>query len=277
MIDTELKLVLAHKPPLFNVPPGWHIVTTDPDNKKDFYVEDTSIIKKDGNIDCLSEYAYLFCLAKKLKLMPEIKIIKLVQYRKILSTTKIFNMYAIDQWGVTYITQKNFESHGLKLDAMMQENGWGLLLPPIIQFNDNNWIRPTVLHNYSHNHCIEDILRFTIDAINSEELTRKDADDFLNNQRLITGSMSLGVYPTEMFIKMYEKVEKIVLYHYAHGWVKNNDPYNYRNLCFCTERILSYLLLKELNTRNIGIPNNNSYLITITEEEKFTRGEKTNS
>jgi len=39
MIDTELKLVLGHKPPLFDVPPGWRILTTDPDNKKDFYVE----------------------------------------------------------------------------------------------------------------------------------------------------------------------------------------------------------------------------------------------
>ena len=104
MIDTELKIVLGHKPPLFDVPSSWHISTTDPNNKKDFYIEDNSIIKKDGNIDCLAEYGYLFCLAKKLKLMPEIKIIKLVQYRKILSNTKISNIYGIDPWGINYIT-----------------------------------------------------------------------------------------------------------------------------------------------------------------------------
>ena len=156
----------------------------------------------------------------------------------------------------------------------MQGNGWGLLLPPIIEFNDNNWIHPTVLHNYSHNHCIEDILRFTIDAVDSKELTRKDADDFLNCRGLIYGGMSLGVYPTELFIKIYDQVERIVMYHYAHGWVKSNDAYNYRNIGFCTERMLSYLLLKELHNRNIGIPNNNSHLIIITQEEKFAVGEK---
>ena len=279
MIDTELKLVLGHKPPLFDVPSGWHISTTNPNNKKDFYIEDNSIIKKNGDIDCLAEYGYLFCLAKKLKLMPEIKIIKLVQYRKILSNTKISDIYGNDPWGINYITQENFKlyQYESKLDIMMQGNNWGLLLPPIIEFNNNNWIHPTVLHNYSHYHCIEDILRFTIDAIKSEELTRKDADDFLNDQQLIYSGMSLGVYPTELFIKIYEKAERIIMYHYAHGWVKSNDPYNYRNMAFCIERILSYLLLKELNTRNISIKNNYSNLIIITEEEKFTRGEKTSS
>lgn len=274
MINTELKLVLGHKPPLFDAPSGWHILTTDPDNKKDFYVADNSQIKKDGNIDCLGEYGWLFCLAKKLKSMPEIKTIKLVQYRKILSMYKVEPIGIGPESKANYMTQENFKPYESKLDAMMQGNGWGLLLPPIIEFNNNNWIHPTVLHNYSHNHCIEDILRFTIDAVDSKELTRKDADDFLNCRGLIYGGMSLGVYPTELFIKIYDQVERIVMYHYAHGWVKSNDAYNYRNIGFCTERMLSYLLLKELHNRNIGIPNNNSHLIIITQEGKSARGEK---
>ena len=97
MNNTELKIVYGHKPPVFDVPSDWKILTTDQkiSNEKSFYVDDDSIWKNDNNSDVLSEWSYLIPLAKKLKTMPEIKTIRLAQYRKLVSNVGIKNRFFI--------------------------------------------------------------------------------------------------------------------------------------------------------------------------------------
>jgi hypothetical protein len=85
-----------------------------------------------------------------------------------------------------------------------------------------------------------------VDAIRCGELSNSDADVFLNYDKFMIGGIGLGVFPVQTFIKVMEKIENIVNYHYTHGWVKRLDKYDSHNMAFCIERLSSFFLLNEL-------------------------------
>lgn len=231
----ELKVIIAHKTPVYDYPADWQIVTTDL-SESGFYVPDNSKIKQDNNHHVLSEFGYLIHLAKKLKTMPDIQTIRIIQYRKIVSNQFIKEIVVDNQSNVV-IHRDFFQKYNLDQITTPTQN---FLLSSVYQLKKN------MLHNYSVYHTTEDILSFMIDAIRCGELSNSDADVFLNYDKLIIGGIGLGVFPTQTFIKIMEKIENIVNYHYTHGWVKRLDKYNSHNMAFCIERLSGFFLLKEL-------------------------------
>jgi len=278
-VGTELKIVYGHKPPMFDVPSDWKLLTTDPTNnsEKSFYVDDDSIWKRDNNFDILSEWGYLISLAKKLKTMPEIKTIRLAQYRKIVSNVRLKNSVVDSGSGLNVIQKKYLESYRIDAITRAIDSNYIIsqcfVLDPYVTIG-SGLLFSTTLGHYHHHHHIEDLLRFTADAIASEEISELDANLFLHMNKGIYAGMGLGVFPAVNFIQHMEKLEKILNFHYANKWKKRSDSYQYRNLGFCLEKISSYLLFKELSELGIKWKSVLGHMIVISDDDIYHRGIK---
>jgi hypothetical protein len=272
MNNTEFKIVFGHKPPMFDVPTDWKILTTDKkiSNEKSFFVNDDSVWKNDNNSDVLSEWSYLIPLAKKLKTMPEIKTIRLAQYRKIVSNVKIKNAI---QDAKQFLNKKE-DLMSYDINNITQAGNSNYLISQAYEIYYFDTIQRTVLSQYQAAHHIEDLLRFTADAIACGEISELDANLFLHMNKFIIGGMGLGVFPAANFIKHMEKLEKIVSFHYVNKWKKRSDSYQYRNLGFCMERMSSYLLLKELSDLSIKWKSVLGNMVIISNENVYQRGTK---
>ena len=273
--DSELKIVYGHKPPMFDVPSDWKILTTDSSNvnQNSFYVDDNSIWKRDGNQDILAEWGYLILLAKKLKTMSEIKTIRLAQYRKIICNVRIEN--SVLHSGHTIVQKKYLNPYNI--DAITRSNNSNYMIPQCVVLDPyvtygSGLLFSTILGAYHHHHHTEDLLRFTADAIACEEISDLDANLFLHMNKLIYGGIGLGVFPAVNFINHIEKLEKIVSFHYANKWKKRSDSFQYRNLGFCLEKISSYLLFKELSELGIKWKSVLGNMIIISDDNIYRPG-----
>jgi hypothetical protein len=257
---------------MFDVPSDWKILTTDHANnsEKSFYVDDDSVWTKDNNFDILSEWGYLISLAKKLKTMPEIKTIRLAQYRKIICNVRIKN-------SVVHFNQFLNKKEDLKsydINTITQAGNSNYLISQSYEIYYFDTIHGTSLSQYQNAHHIEDLLRFTADAIACEEISDLDANLFLHMNRFIIAGMGLGVFPAVNFIKHMEKLEKIINFHYANKWKKRSDSYQYRNLGFCLERMSSYLLFKELSELGIKWKSVLGNMVVISNDYVYRPGTK---
>lgn len=269
MIDTELKIVIGHKPPVFDTPTDWKILTTDPNNTEDFFVDNYIILNCAEDMHVLGEYGYIIALAKKLKTMPEIRTLRLAQYRKIVSNTLLQSSRLSDDINNSYLIDiEKFSMYHQSLSEITRPNGSGFLIPNLIKIY-------TTLYQYARSHYMEDILLFTADAIECHVLSREQAAEFLHTNTLVVTGMSLGVYPCDFIIECFEKIEKIVLHHYNNKWIRREHSYQYRNLAFCIERLLSYFLLQKLQKLNINADNVSGSLYTITDDQNYVAGTKT--
>lgn len=269
MINKELKVIIAHKTPDYDVPADWQIVTTDP-SKVGFYVQDDSKIRQDNNHDVLSEFGYLIPLAKKLKTLPDIKTIRIAQYRKVVSN-KFLKETVMNQLVHAVIHKHTFKKYDLNQITTPTQ---GILLSSVYNFtkivdNSSTSLWKNILHNYSNIHITEDILSFVVDAIRCGELSNFEADFFLNYDKFLIAGIGLGVFPSEMFIKIMEKIENIVNYHYTHGWIKRQGSYDSHNMAFCIERLSSFLLLKELFDLKIDYKKVSGYTTIISEDGNY--------
>lgn len=274
MNDQELKVIIGHKPPTFDVPLDWQIITLDHTNKKDLFIEDDSIWSKNSHGDVLAEFSYLIPLAKKLKTMPQIKTVRIAQYRKVVANAEHVNLNkevafsdfhvikkaAFGKFDLNKITQP--ESHGfLFSECLMIKPGYRTLR----LFN-------TLTDQYVQHHHLEDFLRFVADAVHCEVLTEDEANLFLHMNKMIIGGIGLGTFPTDSFIAVMDALEKTITHYYTNSWIQRKDSYQYRNISFLSERLSSFLLMKELDKKNIKLFSALGRLFLITEEGKYTVG-----
>lgn len=269
----EIKVIIGHKPPVFDFPSDWHLVTTDSNNKKDFFVEDNSIWTKNGDDNCLSEYSTLIPLAKKLKSMPEVKTIRIAQYRKVVSKSLLVPcMYRLRS-NFYLFKKQDLKFYDFDEITKLPQNDF--LLPSFFTVNsklEKAYQFETILHHYKTCHYIEDLLGFLKDAVVCGGITVDDADAILHSNKFLIGGMGLGVYPTDFFIKVCEQAEKIAIFYYHNSWIKRNDNYQCRNLGFLLEILTSYLVLKELKTRSIDITTVLGYVMIISNDYNYQIG-----
>lgn len=276
MIQHELKVVIGHKPPTFDLPYDWHIITTDSNNKKDFFVEDDFIWTKKGHRDAFGEYSDLIPLAKKLRNYSNIHNIRIAQYRKVVVNANLVNMNQT-QWFKDFhlIKKQNFKKFELNHVTQPESNEFLFSECLVLRHDYNNpRLFTTLLDHYEQNHYIEDFLRFVADCINCEVLSSEDANLFLHMNKMIIGGIGLGSFPIKVFLSVMQKVETAVSHYYTHSWIKRQDTYQYRNVCFLCERLSSFLLMKELDKRDIKLQTALGRLFVITEEGKYTLGGK---
>lgn len=261
MINTELKIVIGHKPPLFDVPPGWHVLTTDPDNKTDFYVADDYVWTKNGDADSLSEFSYLIPLAKKLKAMPEIHSVRIAQYRKMICNSDFARNIGITP---RYLfTPKELEKYSIEEITKSRDK---FLLSIYYEFAIN------LIDHYNRSHLIEDLLKFLLDAVKCGVIDNEQLVKILNSKALLVGGIGLGVYPKDVFVKILEQAEKAALFYYKESWIKRTDNYQYRNIGFLLEILTGYLVYKELHGRGTDIASVGGCLIVVDENKQYVLG-----
>lgn len=276
MNQHELKIVIGHKPPTFDLPPDWHIVTTNPDNKANFFVEDDFVWTKNGHRDAFGEYSDLIPLARTLRHCEDLQNIRIAQYRKVVVNADHVSMNQT-QWFKDFHIIKKQDFKKFELNHTTQPESHGFLFSEclILKHEYNNpRLFTTLLDHYEQNHHIEDFLRFVADCINCEVLSSEDANLFLHMNKMIIGGIGLGSFPIPTFLSVMQKVETAVSYYYANSWIKRQDSYQYRNVCFLCERLSSFLLMKELDKRNIKLQTALGRLFVITEQGTYTLGGK---
>jgi hypothetical protein len=113
------------------------------------------------------------------------------------------------------------------------------------------WHRRGYLKEYARDHCVEDLLRFTGEAVDQGVLQRREALAFFREDVIVPGGVELGVYPAPFWLDCTAKVERVVRGCVArHATVR--DGYQARLWSFCAERLGSYLLLKRLRAEVSG-------------------------
>lgn len=275
-ITQELKVIIGHKPPTYELQPDWHIVTTDSNNKTDFFVEDNYIWTKNGHRDAFSEYSDLIPLARKLRDFPDLQKIRIAQYRKVVVNASRVNMNQT-QWFKDFYIIKKQDFKKFELNYATQSESHGFLFSECLVLKhgySDLRLFTTLLDHYDNNHYIEDFLRFVADCIHCEVLSSEDANLLLHMNKMIIGGIGIGSFPIEVFLSVMQKVEKAVLHYYTNSWIKRQDRYQYRNIGFLCERLSSFLLMKELDKRNIKLQTALGRLFVISEEETYTLGVK---
>jgi hypothetical protein len=115
------------------------------------------------------------------------------------------------------------------------------------------WHRRGYLKEYARDHCVEDLLRFTGEAVDQGVLQRREALAFFREDVIVPGGVELGVYPASFWLATTESNERVVRACVGkHATAR--DGYQARLWSFCSERLGSYLLLKRLRAEVAASP-----------------------
>lgn len=271
--DKELKVIIGHKPPVFEPPSDWRILTKDLNNSKDFFIEDNNIWTKDGNQDALGEYSDLIVLAEKLEHMPEISSVRIAQYRKIVINSKrISSLGPSDDSGYIPISKNTFKKLDLNVITTPLNNGFLISDFLVLKKYESETIFNTLLNAYNNSHYIEDFLRFVADCVTCKVLNRQEANLLLHMNKMIVIGIGIGTFPTTSFLSIIKKVKTAITYYYENSWVKRDEEYQYRYIGFCAERLSSFLLMQELYKNNIKPDLASGKIAVITDEKKYNVG-----
>ena len=104
--------------------------------------------------------------------------------------------------------------------------------------------RMTYLRQYVRTHHVEDLLRLTAIAVELGVIEKAEVESFLEEDNLITGGIELGVYPAQFWLRATNSVETVIRECVrSHPGVRSGVQA--RSWSFCSERLGSFLLLKE--------------------------------
>lgn len=104
---------------------------------------------------------------------------------------------------------------------------------------------------YASAHKFEDFLRYVALALELGVLTDgSDAEQFMLNDVLIPGGVELGVFPYNVIMKIGSDLEMVAMEYCQRHRPVDVGLYNRRAVSFCSERMGSYLLLKQMAHMN---------------------------
>ncbi|HQX08375.1 MAG TPA: hypothetical protein PKZ19_16405, partial [Zoogloea sp.] len=108
-----------------------------------------------------------------------------------------------------------------------------------------------LFHQYALAHELVDLLDYTSLAIKSGFLSKAEAADFVKEQVIIPGGSELGIYPRQWLgetLSMLSTLGQTFLETYE-SRVSRYNSYQVRAVGFLSERLGSFLLMRELNRR----------------------------
>ncbi len=133
----------------------------------------------------------------------------------------------------------------LSIDETRPNEGLNFLLPAAILFPEG------IVAQYSTAHHIIDLLDYLSIAVQFGVISPPEVNKFIAEQVLIPGGCECGVYPTKWLTETLLKLEIIGReFITQHGdRISQYDSYQVRAVGFLSERLGSFLLLKELAGR----------------------------
>ena len=180
---------------------------------------------------------------------PNATRIGICQYRKFVSRRRISGVRDPRYRVMDVVPQHQLA--GDRLDAVLRPGDATFLVSKPRRFTRVPWHERGYLREYARDHCVEDLLRFTGQAVDEGALERREVATFFREDVIVPGGVELGVYPAPFWLESTAKVERVVRTCVArHATVR--DGYQARLWSFCAERLGSYLLLKRLRAEVSG-------------------------
>lgn len=172
---------------------------------------------------------------------PQATRIGICQYRKFVSRHRISGVRD-PRYRVMDVVPKTALA-GDRLDAALRPGDATFLVSAPRRFTRVPWHRRGYLKEYARDHCVEDLLRFTGEAVDQGVLERGEVSAFFHEDVIVPGGVELGVYPAPFWLDSTEKIERVVrACILSHATVR--EGYQARLWSFCAERLGSWLLLK---------------------------------
>jgi len=174
---------------------------------------------------------------------PDATRVGICQYRKFVSNQRISGVRD-PRYRVMDVVPKSMLD-GPRLGAALWPGDAELLVTAPRRFTRVPWHRRAYLKEYARDHCVEDFLRFTGEAVDQGVLDRREVLDFFREDVIVPGGVELGVYPASFWRASTESVERVVRACVSRH-ATTRDGYQARLWSFCSERLGSWLLLKRL-------------------------------
>jgi hypothetical protein len=181
-----------------------------------------------------------------LKHHPDVKRIGVCMYRKFVSRRRISGVPAEDNWMMDVISDADFQKESI--DSMMAPGDQAFLIGQTCGFAANGESAGYLLH-YSHSHHVEDLLRFTSEAVELGVLDATEVASFFDEKVFLMGGIELGVFPADFWLATVSAIESVI-WACVRRYPVQREGYQTRAWAFCAERLGSYLLLKHLKAQN---------------------------
>ena len=170
---------------------------------------------------------------------PEATHVGLCQYRKFVSNRRL-SWRAAKSYSSMDLVAPSVLTRSLLDEAMRPSSDW--LLSPT--FSLSSWRKSSdYLTQYGRAHQVEDLLRFTAEAVEHQVLDKAEAVAFLAEDTLLPGGIELGVFPARFWIENVTAIENVVRV-CVRRFPLAHQGYDARAWAFCAERLGSYLALR---------------------------------
>jgi hypothetical protein len=179
-----------------------------------------------------------------LKHRPEVRQVGICQYRKFISRERIGTQAA--NYQVMDVLSKG-QLAALPLAQLMLPGSEGFLIGQPGQFSMNG-INFDYLYQYKDVHHVEDLLRFTAEAVELGVLDKSEVLAFFQETVFFPGGVELGFFPADFWIDAITALEKVVRA-CVHRFPTRREGVQARIWAFCMERLGSYLLIRRLRSQ----------------------------
>ena len=174
---------------------------------------------------------------------PDATHVGVCQYRKFVSNRRLSGRVAKSYSSMDVVSPSAL-TRALLDEAMRPRSEW--LLAPAFQLS--KWRKSSdYLTQYGRAHQVEDLLRFTAEAVEHKILDKAEAVAFLAEDTLLPGGIELGVFPAAFWIENVTAIESVVRV-CVRRFPLAHRGYDARAWAFCAERLGSYLALRHLRS-----------------------------
>ena len=178
-----------------------------------------------------------------LRQYPEATQVGICQYRKFVSRKRL-GLPAQNYKVMDVLDRAQLQARVLA-EAMLPD-GPGFLVGQPGQFAVGD-VSYDYLYQYKDVHHVEDLLRFTSEAVELGVLHKNEVIPFFGEKVFFPGGIELGFFPAGFWIASISAVESVVRV-CVQRYPMRREGAQARVWSFCVERLGSYLLLKHLRT-----------------------------
>jgi hypothetical protein len=183
-----------------------------------------------------------FALKNLVASSPATTHVGVCQYRKFVSNARISRRVAPSYKVMDIVASRDLSAG--RLAAVLVPGGRDFLVTRPFAFSNSRKL-DDYLGQFARVHNVEDLLRFSAEAVEQQVLDKAEVEHFFGEDVLIAGGVELGIYPAPFWIAAVTAIENITRACVRRYSIARTG-YNARGWAFCSERLGSYLLLRHL-------------------------------
>ncbi len=180
---------------------------------------------------------------------PDATRVGICQYRKFVSRKRISGVRDPKYRVMDVVPKAMLE--GSRFAEALAPGDTPFLVSAPLKFTRLPWHRRGYLKEYERDHHVEDLLRFSAEAVAQGLLGEREVQAFFREDVLLPGGLEFGVYPAPFWLASIEAIENVVRACVARYPLKR-EGYQARAWSFCAERLGSFLLLRRLRADVAG-------------------------